>query len=303
MDFDNINDAIFIGEFEVGSAEWLELRRTGITGSDIASIVGVSKWTSALACWAKKTGKIPDDAGQSEVMFWGSTLEPVIREHFIRSHGWDVVEVGTYAHKDRPWQLANADGIIQRPDGSLALLEIKTARFEDDWRVPAEGELGGAEGVPRYYRTQIQHYLDVFGLAEAYVAVLFGGSKYREFHVLADAFEQNANRDAAAKFLALIESDTKPDWDGSTSTYETERALNSEIDDTLNDVDLGDLGIHLSNQNAKVADETKLLNELKSRTLDALGAAKRGYVDADGKRVTVATRVSKLGGRPFLTIK
>ena len=301
MELSKIGTGIMIADLTPGSAEWLELRKTGITGSDVAAIVGVSKWTSALACWAKKLGKIDDELTQSEPMYWGSTLEPVIRDHFIKTTGWNVQEVGTYAHQDRPWQLANPDGIIVKDTGELALLEIKTARFEDDWQVPAEGTLGNASGVPRHYRTQVQHYLDVFGLAEAFVAVLFGGSKFRIFHVFADAFEQEANREACERFMGNLATETKPDWDGSASTYETVRQLHPEI--VIGEpVDLGDLGIHLSNTASQLAELEQQLTELKSRALDAMGKARDGVVTVDGNQVTVAQRTARGGGTPYLLI-
>lgn len=302
MELSKIGTGVLIADLTPGSPEWLELRKTGITGSDVAAIVGVSKWTSALACWAKKLGKIDDELTQSEPMYWGSTLEPVIRDHFIKTTGWSVQEVGTYAHQDRPWQLANPDGIIVKETGELALLEVKTARFEDDWQVPAEGTLGNAAGVPRHYRTQVQHYLDVFGFDEAFVAVLFGGSKFRIFHVPADAFEQEANREASERFMENLATETKPDWDGSTSTYETIRQLHPDID-TDAKVELGDLGIHLSNVATEMAKLEQQMTELKSRTLDAMGKARDGIVNVDGTDVVVAQRSARNGGTPYLVIK
>ena len=302
MELNKIGTGVLVADLEPGSAEWLEIRKTGITGSDVAAIVGVSKWTSALACWAKKLGKIDDELTQSEPMYWGTTLEPIIRNHFIKTTGWQVQEVGTYAHQDRPWQLANPDGIIVKDTGELALLEIKTARFEDDWIVPAENTLGSASGVPRHYRTQVQHYLDVFDLPEAYVAVLFGGSKFRIFHVPADAFEQEANREACERFMGNLATETKPDWDGSTSTYETIRVMHPEIDTTTR-VELGDLGIHLANKAAELNELEQQLTELKSRTIDAMGNARDGIVSVDGLDVVVAQRAARNGGTPYLVIK
>ena len=34
--------------------EWLELRRTGIGGSDCAAALGLSKWQSQLGLWSGK---------------------------------------------------------------------------------------------------------------------------------------------------------------------------------------------------------------------------------------------------------
>ena len=39
--------AVLLGNYKSGSQEWLDLRKTGIGGSEVASILGCSKWTSA----------------------------------------------------------------------------------------------------------------------------------------------------------------------------------------------------------------------------------------------------------------
>jgi putative phage-type endonuclease len=301
INIERVGNAELIADFDPGSEEWLAIRRTGVSGSDVAAIVGVSKWSSALAVWAKKLGKIDDHVEKNEPMEWGTILEPVIRDHFSALTGWPVIEVGTYRNTERPWQIANPDGLIVK-DGKLALLEVKTARYEDDWIIPSLGEIGSAAGVPRYYRTQVQHYLDTLSIDEAYVAVLFGGQRFRIYHVPADAFEQEYNRERCEEFMTCLTTDTKPEWDGSNSTYETARALNPNID-SGSKVELGDLGIHLANAASDAAEADAKLTELKSRTLDALGQAQYGVVEIDGQEIIIAQRSSRAGGTPYLTIK
>jgi putative phage-type endonuclease len=302
INIEQVGNAELVADFEPGSDEWLAIRRTGVSGSDVAAIVGVSKWSSALAVWAKKLGKIDDHVEKNEPMEWGTILEPVVRDYFSAFTGWPVIEVGTYRNIERPWQIANPDGLIVKDDGKLALLEVKTARFEDDWIIPTLGEFGSAAGVPRYYRTQVQHYLDTLSIDEAYVAVLFGGQRFRVYHVPADPFEQEYNRERCEEFMTCLTTETKPEWDGSNATYETARALNPDIDSGAK-VDLGDLGIHLANAASDLADADAKLTELKSRTIDALGKAQIGYVDIDGQEIVVAQRSSRAGGTPYLTIK
>lgn len=301
MDTQNIGSGVLVANHEPGSAEWLELRRTGITGSDVASIMGLSKWTSAFALWAKKTGQIPDGAADSEPMEWGRILEPVIREEFSKRTGWNVVEVGTYRNASRPWQMANPDGIIERPGGN-AILEIKTAAYADDWGVPDANVFGTADMVPRYYRTQVQHYLDVFGFADAFVAVLFSGNKFRMYHVPADEFEQSTYRTECEKFLELVATNTKPDWDGSASTYEAVRALHPAINDGL-EIDLGRAGFDLLDAQANYVSAEWQFNVAKSTVLDKMADAKTGYVVKDGVTRKIATRQARGLGNPFLVIK
>ena len=39
--------------------EWLEYRKQGIGGSDVAAILGISKWKSEIEIWITKTSTEP----------------------------------------------------------------------------------------------------------------------------------------------------------------------------------------------------------------------------------------------------
>lgn len=299
-----IGSAVYVGNYENGSPEWHELRKTGIGGSDIAALCGVSPWTSPFALWAKKTGKIDDASGTSEVMEWGNLLEPVIIERLSQHYGYNIkTDVGTWAHPKRPWQLANPDGLIMDDDtADWGILEIKTSRFEDGWGSVAEDEIGDASGVPVHYRTQVQWYMQTFDLSFAIVAVLFGGSKLRRYRVEQDLFEQSVNLRKAIEMKQLIETDTQPQFDGALSTLETVRAIHPDIVD--DEVELGDLWQHADMAFTAEKQATQHANEMKARVLDALGSAKRGVYDFGehgGVRV-VCERSSRMGGRPFLKL-
>ena len=295
-----LGSAKFIGLFENGSPEWHAVRAEGVGGSEVGTICGLNKWESAFTLWAKKSGKISDQIPQSEPMEWGSRLESVILDKFVESHPelevWS--EAGSWRNEYDSWAHANPDGIYRREDGSYGIIEIKTAAYPDDWQIGAQGVLGASSGVPRYYLTQVQHYLRVFGFKEAIVCALFTGNKYREYLVEADEFQQQVDRDQVIKFLAAIESDTKPDWDGSASTYETTRALNPDITD--DEVELGELGLEFQKVQQIAATAEASLFSLKSRVLDALGTAKKGLLDGE---VIVTRQAGRNGAAPFLVSK
>ena len=53
-------------------AAWLAERRSGIGGSDIAAILGLSPWKTAVDVWLDKTGQREDDTvGDAEAVRWG----------------------------------------------------------------------------------------------------------------------------------------------------------------------------------------------------------------------------------------
>ena len=285
------------GRFEPQSPEWHELRQTGVGGSEVAAVVGCSPWKSAFTLWAERTKKVERERVENDSVEWGVRLEPVILQKFADNHPEFRLhsDVGSWSHKDRPWQITNPDGIFETADGEFGILEVKTAAYEDDWK-----EYSGREwtyAVPVYYRTQVQWYLQTFGFKKAIVAVLFAGRKYIEIELEADEFEQETNLAAVEKFRQHVAEDKQPEWDGSTSTLETVRKLHPQIDDT--EVELGELGLAYFHAVNALEGAEKVANEMKSRVLDAMGRAKRGLI----YDVWTYSRTSRSGGTPYLTTK
>ena len=159
--------------------EWLRYRNMGIGGSDVAALLGISKWKTELELWLEKTGQGDALVQENEAMQWGTIMEPVIRTHFSEITGKPVVEVkAILQHPAHLYMLANIDGLTVDDEGNPAILEIKTASEykRSEWE----------NGVPVYYQTQVQHYLCVAGIQKAYVAVLIGGNSFYIHEVDAD---------------------------------------------------------------------------------------------------------------------
>ena len=150
--------------------EWLKMRYSGLGGSDAAVATGLSRWKTPFQLWSEKTNRIqPTKAGESA--YWGSVMEPILRQEFAKRSGYAVNEIHAFFRSvQHPYMLANIDGCVDLGNGQYALLEIKTAGAYavQDW----------ADGLPVEYFLQIQHYLYVTGLETAFVAVLLGGNKF-----------------------------------------------------------------------------------------------------------------------------
>lgn len=154
--------------------EWLKARRSGIGGSDVAAILGLSKWKTPLEIYNDKINEdLPVEESNPSIE-WGNRLEPVIRQKYADETGLTVtIPNKTFRHPEYPFMIANVDGLL--PDGSV--LEIKTARSGADW-----GEEGTDE-IPEHYLTQVQHYMTVVGAKKCDIAVLIGASDFRIYHV------------------------------------------------------------------------------------------------------------------------
>jgi putative phage-type endonuclease len=166
------------------TADWLAARRNGIGGSDVAAILGVSKWVGPTKVYYDKLGVLPDE--DNAAMEWGRRLESAVRQKFADEHPeFHVTEgPGLVAHPERPWQLATIDGLAaETPDGEpVAIVEVKTGRAgADDWGDELTDE------VPLPYLCQVTWYLDVYGLSAGFLAVLLDGRDYREYVIEYDA--------------------------------------------------------------------------------------------------------------------
>lgn len=174
---------------------WLAERRTGLGGSDIAKIFGLSKWGSAVDVYLDKKG-LKEDEPESEAMKLGTYLEPYVAERFMEESGLRVIDYKPTIHGtgNRSFALGNLDRIVvedgqdinevvaRLQNGDLscvsAILECKTATKMDDWH----DEFGNFK-VPEYYRAQVLWYLGLVPSAKRiYVAVFYTGlSKGFEF--------------------------------------------------------------------------------------------------------------------------
>ena len=160
---------------------FLAQRKKGIGGSDIAAILGVSKFKTALDVYLSKTTEQPEQKG--EHLYWGHALENPIIDRFIQDTGANVIrQPEMRRHPDYEWAIANADALITNGDTIEAILEIKTSSaFKSrEWGADDTDE------VPIEYIAQVQWYMWIYDVNEAYLAALIGGNQYRQYHITRD---------------------------------------------------------------------------------------------------------------------
>ena len=151
-------------------AAWLEQRRSGIGGSDISAILGVSPWTDSFEVWLDKTGQLPDN--DNPTLQRGRVMESAIREAYEadaaagvlpeswREEGEDgCVRLSGLLIGAEPWMLGSPDALVGETGG----WEGKTANRKDGW-----GDESGAETttrandlMPLYYGLQAAWYMEV----------------------------------------------------------------------------------------------------------------------------------------------
>lgn len=178
-------------------ATFLERRKAGLGGSDVAAVLGLSQWKTPYDVWAEKTGtQIDEQIGNAEAMYWGMVLEDVVAKEYATRSGNKVQRVNTMLrHPQHDWMIGNidravvVDGSRARIDaagklqGAKRLLECKTASAykASDWAGP-----DGSDAMPIYYTAQVMWYLAITGLDVCDVAVLIGGQQYQQRSVERD---------------------------------------------------------------------------------------------------------------------
>jgi putative phage-type endonuclease len=171
---------ILVETNRLSHAQWLNYRRGGIGGSDIAAICGLSKWRTPIHVYLEKLGEAPEESF-SEAAEWGTRLEPLIADKFASEHPeWAITEKQViYCHPEQRWALGNLDRMLICPRRGRGILEIKTASefLRHEW---------DNDNIPDYYYVQLQWYMFVTGLEWGYFAALIGGNKYREYEVMRD---------------------------------------------------------------------------------------------------------------------
>ena len=225
--------------------EWLAARRTGITASEIAVVLGLSPYSSPYKLFHQKLGNLPPDE-ESDAMALGKHMESFVAAKFAERHPEFLVRGDgreLYAHPARKWQMATPDRLVfesgECPDCGqaccpwheqvLAVLECKIDGGSDEW-----GE-DGSDEIPVHYRAQVLWQMDVMGVDNAYVAcLLWNKRKVRVYEIYRDTCatqDLKLMREAAEDFLGRLECGDEPDVDWRPATTLALKALHPDVED------------------------------------------------------------------------
>jgi putative phage-type endonuclease len=198
--------------------DWFEARRTGVTASEIASILGLSRFQSALSLYFVKRGEL-DDEEDNYRMALGRELENYVLRCFTDLTGVETELCGLVRNTERPWMLATPDGVC----GHIPV-ECKTALGDDFWGP------SGSSVIPLYYRAQLLWQMDCLGADHGYMCCVFLRSgEPRWYQVGWDGEDIAVMREAALEFMQRVENGDPPETDGSeASTQALRRRYRSE---------------------------------------------------------------------------
>ena len=159
---------------------WLKCREHGpkgnieytVGGSDVATIFGLSPWTTPLELWMVKKGLMkPKSPPNPDQLAMGHMLEPIAAHFYAQRTGNTVTDDNyLYKHATLEYALANIDRRYKRKeDGEGGVLECKSLTYHKaaDW---ADG------AIPIYYELQLRYYLAVLDEKHGAFSALWGNN-------------------------------------------------------------------------------------------------------------------------------
>jgi putative phage-type endonuclease len=149
----------------IDRATWLNERKRGLGGSDIAPILGVSPWRNEWDIYLSKTTQAKVEETEAPWLTRGRYLEPSIGKWYADTLGVTIESGSEHDIFVGPedWMLGSPDAIVVSPERYG--LEIKSSRSSQGW-----GD-SGTDQVPVDYQLQSMWYAMVLDLPRWDVAV------------------------------------------------------------------------------------------------------------------------------------
>lgn len=194
-------------------ALWLADRRSCITGTDLAAILGLSKFSSPIQVYLDKKGQT--ETTENEAMRWGRRLERPILEAYADTVGEPIEFADPFQLIRCPAQpLLGASLDARWAHGDRRPVDAKNTRQRTaDWGEP------GTDQIPVWYAAQLTAQMAVTGAPCADLAVLFSGQEFARFTLYRDLEAEAMVLDrVAAWWERHIINDVPPDMDGSDSS-------------------------------------------------------------------------------------
>lgn len=201
-------------------AEWLELRRIGLGGSDAGHVIlspEQFRYADPARVWREKVYPLPPEE-ESLPCTIGTALEPLCASLFERETGRRVRRMNQLCVSlSHPYMIADIDRKIC---GAAEGLECKCVSQMSARRRITDPETGESRWIdifesgdagtvfaykPEWY-AQMQHYMSVTGWEMWHLGVIVLNNRFYHFDVPRDEEFINALREAEGSFWQFVES-------------------------------------------------------------------------------------------------
>ncbi|MCS4277390.1 putative phage-type endonuclease [Mycetocola sp. BIGb0189] len=171
--------------------EWLAARKAFLGASEVACVLGLSKWSTPLGIYLDKLSPDVSDS-MNEQQELGHVLEPAVAEMVERRTGMKVLpSPGLVQSLVYAWLGATPDRVNAL--GEPVELKTSNAHMKHDW----------ADGPPIIYRIQVLVQMIVLGKKRGHLAVIHGDFTFEYFVI---EWDQDA--------VDLIIEKTREFWHG-----------------------------------------------------------------------------------------
>lgn len=260
--------------------EWYEDRKKQLGASEVAAILGLSRYTSPFEVWAVKTGRLQPFEG-NEATRIGQRLEPLILDDAEADLGKLERDVEV-DHGGIPLR-ATLDGAVA---ASGEVVECKTAGFtgplSSDWGDEGLVEVEGQ--IPVAYYVQIQSQLLCTKSELAHLYAWLAGRGMARYKVVPDAplFGVIEERVAAWWKTHIVEG-VAPPMTGTPLKVLSKLSRNEETIELPPEI--GALLDRRDVEKAAASAAKKQLDDLDAQIIQALGDADTGVLP-DGRKIT-----------------
>lgn len=131
-----------------------QLRRQGIGGSDMNSVLSIEPYGCSRRLWFTKQGIEPDHPRKTNVLDRGHALEEIVCQWVATTYGLELKKCETVRDPRRPWLFCHPDRIVVTGNGSAIMpgdvIEAKTAGREIFSKMKRDG-------LPEEYVAQGQY--------------------------------------------------------------------------------------------------------------------------------------------------
>lgn len=168
--------------------EWLDIRKTGIGSSEVATIVGLNPWETPYQLWRIKLGIDPPKQ-ESFAMKAGHYLEDAVAHFWHDETGQDIIKSSAtdwiIRNEERPYLQVSPDRTywlegLAHNKFNKGILECKTTQKSID-----------ADDLPKHWFCQVQYQLGVAELQQGSLAWLSSGREfgYKDLSFVPDFYE------------------------------------------------------------------------------------------------------------------
>lgn len=254
-------------------AEFHERRAKGIGGSDVAAILGLSRYKTPEALWLEKTGQVAGDDTLTADRDRGNTFERIAIERYAERSGKSVMRAGDRgSHPLYPWMLYTVDA-VEIDNGEEVICEVKCPSLGMYSRIKREG-------LPEEWRLQMQHYLCATECSRGrFIIFCADRMELVDFEVVADPELHALLIEKEQEFWTLVETMTPP------ANVVAEIALNKIVlvgeVEKRNDAEFLEAMAMLREAKAVEATAEQVVLEAKERVLEVVGE-RHGIFEAEG---------------------